>query len=388
MKFNFKDMKINAFKKIGENITRIFKTEEYTLIDTLLKNDAIETILNKIDLGIVLAAKQESLLKDKLLKSNNVSFDFLEKLLHTHIPISNEYIATILLNKYDLLNKEFKVIDGKYNSLIYKPMREKYETLTQWLNEKKLNNQLNELFINAWKNNIEKLVNLSDNEEIKDENGHNISKNDYLIRYIMEPISKLPENLIMDKTSEEYNHYISLINLIDLTDGNSMNIKIYIANIHSLIRKIEDIRKESSHYIPEIIKDKEINNDISIEYLLSEFNNNIPKITRIKIDYIIKLFQEIILNKESIPDFDIGVIKKIYEIDLPNIMVNYLDINQKYKTNIKNIDDKNANELLVDIIDDIKIMCEITLDKMNNIKLADLSVTNRYLQDINKITVK
>ncbi len=68
---------------------------------------------------------------------------------------------------------------------------------------------------------------------------------------------------------------------------------------------------------------------------------------------------------------------------LPEIIGKFLSIDTDYRTSLKNIEGKNAQELMMESLGSIKNnIKQLTLESENK-KLNELSVTNRYVKNIN-----
>lgn len=103
---------------------------------------------------------------------------------------------------------------------------------------------------------------------------------------------------------------------------------------------------------------------ISVQPLLKDINNKY------------NLMQDNIISAQLIE------INNLYENRLPEILKKFLVIDKEYRTELKNIQGKNAEQLMVESLNNIVDIFDKKLEEVNQERLSDLSVTQRYTQSI------
>lgn len=72
----------------------------------------------------------------------------------------------------------------------------------------------------------------------------------------------------------------------------------------------------------------------------------------------------------------------LFEKRIPEILQRYLSIDESYRLSLKNTEGKNAEQLMLESLENIQIGFTNKLKELNNEKLIDLSITNRYTKNI------
>lgn len=78
---------------------------------------------------------------------------------------------------------------------------------------------------------------------------------------------------------------------------------------------------------------------------------------------------------------DSNNIMNLFEKRIPEILQKYLSIDESYRLILKNTEGKNAEQLMLESLENIKIGFTNKLQEVNNEKLLDLSITNRYTKN-------
>lgn len=114
-------------------------------------------------------------------------------------------------------------------------------------------------------------------------------------------------------------------------------------------------------------------------------NNELP----IKAKEIIKNINEkyALLNSQTnLSEEDNLEVTNLYENRLPQIVKKFLVIDQEYRTELKNVEGKNAEQLMIESLDNIYHIIEDKVEKINIERLSELSVAKRYTSAVrNKI---
>lgn len=144
-----------------------------------------------------------------------------------------------------------------------------------------------------------------------------------------------------------------------------------------LSKKDEILRKIKSIHGDQILE-KKINHsihssNISVKQELPTQAQNIIKNINEKYDNF---------NKSNINQETRDELKKLYEIRIPEILKKFLVIDKEYRIELKNVQGKNAQELMLESLKNIEDILDKKLIEINESRLSDLSVTQRYTSAI------
>lgn len=166
----------------------------------------------------------------------------------------------------------------------------------------------------------------------------------------------------------------------------SLNIKIfapYQKTVQELIRnnlvnKKNEVLKKIKSLNGDQILEQKINTsihsaNISVKQELPQEAQQVIKNINEKYDNII--------NCSMSPE-DTEELKKLYEMRVPEILKKFLVIDKQYRIELKNIQGKNAQELMLESLKNIEHIFEAKLIEVNENRLSDLSVTQRYTSAI------
>lgn len=196
-------------------------------------------------------------------------------------------------------------------------------------------------------------------------------KKDLLDQEIIQEIKDLFKNISLfmeNKTKTEY-HDRSFKKIgKDIMDSFVKEVSVYQANDLSKGNQKEDLlRKLKSHEARKKVLDEEMKSIVvSNEYSI----DNLPKESKDKVDRITKLVKS--LNNQEVTEFA--------QERLLTIVKKYFSIDEDYRTNLKNVEGFNAQELMNQSLENIE---KILLAKKedNNIELiTEMSVENRKLK--------
>lgn len=108
---------------------------------------------------------------------------------------------------------------------------------------------------------------------------------------------------------------------------------------------------------------------------------NLPQSAQLNLDTINE-FYLIMAQAPTISENDKFRIENLYQKRLPQVLEEYLTISDNYKNKLKTADGKNADDLLLDSLHEIKVNLEQIVQTYQENQLHKLSATNRYLKNI------
>lgn len=85
-------------------------------------------------------------------------------------------------------------------------------------------------------------------------------------------------------------------------------------------------------------------------------------------------------NKHGLDN--ISSLDNLFHHAIPDILKKYLTIDKTYRTTLKNVDSKNAEELMIESLRRIETIFNDSFMYMNELNLSSLSVSNRYIESI------
>lgn len=160
---------------------------------------------------------------------------------------------------------------------------------------------------------------------------------------------------------------------IDVLKQLENNAKVLVRE--KLSMKKEDIIKQAKILNSDAVLEKKVNHSIMNNHVV--INNELP----LEAKEIIKDINEkyaLINSNNQLNEEDKLEIINLYENRLPQIVKKFLVIDKEYRTELKNVEGKNAERLMIESLDNIYHILEDKLEKINVERLSDLSVSNRY----------
>lgn len=144
--------------------------------------------------------------------------------------------------------------------------------------------------------------------------------------------------------------------------------------IHSWYK--EDINKLIKNSVTTTDRIKQKTQKLLKEEVYSIKMNSLPK----EVETILGNINELYNNLHNKDDYDI---KNLFENKIPEILKKYLVIDQSNRKTLRNVDNKNAEELMIDSLNNIKQYFENKYMQDNENALSSLSATNRYTKKFN-----
>lgn len=177
--------------------------------------------------------------------------------------------------------------------------------------------------------------------------------------------------------------------------------EIHFENFIEMYSEIQIAYPNNFHNIKETIKEsieecykkemrnvlEEVKNEYSTEYIKNITSDNIlqshtkvnkiPEDAQMLLDDITALYKKMqLMNKE-----DHFELTNLFEKRIPEILQKYLTIDESYRTTMVNIDNKNAQDLMIDSLSHIKSNFLEKWERTNEKSLESLSATNRYTRN-------
>lgn len=227
---------------------------------------------------------------------------------------------------------------------------------------------------------------------------------------------------VLESNLQNYTNLISIVSPIAQTDDiqiykdliteikdNAINISFKLSNVYfdknenslkvPALKNLEDqakklisqklesnkaeIIKQTKILSRDVILEKKVNDSISNHHIT--INNELPKDAKDIIQNINDKYN-VLSSDKNLNEEDKLELKNLYENRLPQIVKKFLVIDKEYRTELKNVEGKNAEQLMVESLDNIYHVLNNKLENINVERLSDLSATKRYTNAIrNKI---
>ena len=316
--------------------------------------------------------------------------------------ITSNYFQKNFLNK-DFFDKNISLESYAIDPTTFKTSIVGYESL--------LTNIRDVIFSDSFGNYAgQKILNiLSKNKASNDDyNEYNGYYEDYNfdikeIEHIPTILKNMPHLVLPHMNVDQFINFISqwhnekpfIVDLIDNSNGRDKLLKYYkltnfVENTEELLNPLleqyfsNDIKNMldttkglySNNYLEE--KAIKTNQTLSQNYKVS----NLPKDTQNIIQEIQSVHTHLQIDKSNLNEDQVFLIDNLFDKRIPEVLQTYFSINEDYRTNMKNRDGKNAQDLMNDSLLNFKNKLTQTLDDVNQNKLSQLSVSNRYSKKI------
>lgn len=343
---------LHFFKQLSLHIK--MKSQQ-KLISKLIKSDLIVSVFEYMNRGYVLNKEQENKLDNNLFNTNRYSYNFFEYLLKNNIPVPDRFIAKLAIENVKLFESNLNVFN-KINHT--KNTDSKYPYIQSWIEEKINQGNLEYILFDSWKTNLKKSL-VKDTSYI---DGYPYFE--YYRDKVIEPFNLLKENILCRISEKDLKE--SIENIREIMNKNKwldlLNSKKMVREMNAYVLK----SIQNSPYSKDI--DLNVNN---IELMIEKNKEILPKKIFNLLNNIVVIYNNISYKEEKI--------RKIYQINLPQMVSEYITIKP-----FKNKDMKNPEELMQVILEDIKIILNKELLNQEQKKLSELSISNRYVNTIKK----
>lgn len=198
------------------------------------------------------------------------------------------------------------------------------------------------------------------------------------------PIVKIEEIIKGPNSSRFFNHIPldDYLNLFQFAGNKELSQSLEKGLKEHYEDKVNDMVKETkkeygSGYISQVTTHKisEVTNSITMDQL--------PKAAKGLIEEINTIYQKVSRSGQTLPE-DVFDINNLFEKRIPEILTKYLTIDSVYRTTMTNREGKNAEELMIDSLENIKSNFENAWQSINEQQLSSLSVTNKYTKNFKK----
>ena len=218
-------------------------------------------------------------------------------------------------------------------------------------------------------------------KEIFSELSLGVKKHDiFSIQHILEMIGHPEGKLIFkDIPLEDYLPLFNFTKKVDwrgLPESLQKGLKDHYENrVNDLV--LETKKEYGSNYI---------SNAIANQIVQDSRNHTVeqlpPAATKL-LDDINEVYKKVSISGKEIPG-EIFDINNLFEKRLPEVLKKYLTIDPLYRTTMTNREGKNAEELMIDSLENIKSNFENAWQSINEQQLSSLSVTNKYTKNFKK----
>ena len=141
---------------------------------------------------------------------------------------------------------------------------------------------------------------------------------------------------------------------------------------------VEDIQSISSkNYLQKVVTRK------MIKGIDDDLMNKLPKEALEKINDIREISSA--LYEKELNEETKEIVGFLWQDKLPEILKKYLNIDNQYRENLKNIQGKNAKELMMESLSIIKESLQHTEKDINEENLKNLSIHTRYIKNTFKV---
>lgn len=142
----------------------------------------------------------------------------------------------------------------------------------------------------------------------------------------------------------------------------------YKNNVNDVVNQTKQIYKD--RIIEKITTQNIVNDSYNINV------NQIPDTAKQLVKEITQTYKNIIQNNKE--DFDIT---NLFEKRVPEVLKKYLLIDKVYQTTLKNSEGKNAEQLMIESLQNIKQSFDNKWQEVNESALSSLSVTHKYTKN-------
>ena len=370
---------LGLFKSIGKE--RIQKNKNKDL-SSHIYNSEFHLVFDALNNGTVLTPKQDKIFTEKLVFQIYNNFGLFE---HALTYGKQETIPDIYLIKA-MFHASHSFGFDIYNYLISDEYSKTYPCkfpLTKSLYEEKLNdNSFKRKVFEYWSGLLKEAVNHNITYSGDESNKFYLLPHNFYEKVIEKPVMMLKEVLFETASREEYlDTLITLRKYPKTFKGIPSSLVAYVNQespwLHA--RNLPyTIEKNNYFYASKKSLQKNMVNDLS----LSNKEVIIPQDCQVILNSIQAIFKDLNKDYNLLTPEDQFIVKNLYENRLPELINNFGEIKDEYRSNINSITDKNANELLNESLKNIEEMAKFVLGNLNDTKLLNLSTTQKYISAI------
>lgn len=199
------------------------------------------------------------------------------------------------------------------------------------------------------------------------------------------------ESMLNQQMTSEEEHYYLHNNHFDFyfpeeedyeTSYTKKYLKVSSAKLYNTLSNYFDYYEKNINEVLETVKQ-----EYSSEYIekmtqlaiqTNAYKKNLkdlPESTIVLLSQINEVYKSI---NNTTSNIDKEKIYNLFEKRLPEILEKYLSIDESYRLTLRNTEGKNAEQLMIESLENIKIAFNNTWEEINTDKLTDLSIKNRY----------
>lgn len=160
-------------------------------------------------------------------------------------------------------------------------------------------------------------------------------------------------------------------------------IDVYLNNLRDLINS--EFSKENNDYLLKLsnIIENPLDNIKFNEILKSKNSDDIPDLANTLLDKIQKDIKYCLEHEKDLTPDELYRVKKFIDFDVSEIITKYITIHPDYRTSFLHISGKNAEQLMLESLNEISKHLNTYIESINSNKINELSVTNRKMKMYN-----
>lgn len=368
---------------LGMEKTNISKKVKLNQLHTHLENtEHIGDIFTALNEGATITPKQEkyiTIVVVEELRRTSFNFDLFEKILTKGIVIPLKYLALASLYCCPSFMLYVKG-NNEQTSLRYTRVKRLYS-------EKIKTDEFKSILFSEWKKIIDSIVdNSMQYQTIKHTTSfyqmpHTLFED--VVRY---PVTEFNQILFEQANEKDYldvliklTNYPRVFSKIDNIDTNYFKQEsAYYEAIH--LSKI--IEENSQFYHMKRNQSQRKTKEQKIEEKIGNVTPELPLYCQGILNEIKLLFTEIKKDKQLLNSDEIFNAENLYIVRLPEVLSKYNNINQSYLIDNNSTQNKTTDELLYDSLLQIQNIYENLLSSINEVKIKNLSIQQKYIQEI------
>lgn len=349
--FNSEEKPLSAFKILGQFL---FGNDKDIEINNSLKNNHLMDIFIEINAGYKLNKTQDKEFIYKLLVSLNKNAELFEFMISNECKIPDKYMIIALLHVNCGIVLEHKINENLLVGTYFEKSPQTWNYYHDRLEDPIFQRDLFESWFNLLKSGAKsKIINLfRDNQSIEK----------FVTTKIVYPVRCFGEKLFAQATIDEYTKCLQLLK--KYPKNLEMNNEINTLDLLTILEK-RGYKRQGTTNIDLLIRD-----DIPLIFqnIIKEIKNTYTDINKD-------------INFLSIEDQVIA--EKLYTIRIPEILKQYTAIHVHSREQmLHETREENAGEILFITLNDIKEIFVKFTDEINQSKIKNLSIQQKYIREI------
>jgi hypothetical protein len=333
-----------------EKEIRVQKENIEKEVDFLIDSENINIVSDYLKAGYIFTTEQKMTIIDKW----DIFFDRNYRSrtnFHDAFAKDTEFLEDLFFNQQNLFVRKFKSVlskmDKNYTGTSMSKMQENSGKFVKPLETSfKLLKEFDSLFASDFQKIQKAILVLSNSKKLIDKNAH---WNKYLLPDLSSKTDDVLRRLndhVNNSFKQDFEHKLQKTHLIYTTLAETVN-----KNLES------NIREKTKNFGPAVIPAQSWNTIKQIEEILPQ------------------------INKEKLLVNDSWELDNIINEKLPEMIKDYLSISDNYKTKLKTVDGKNADDLLFDSLQEIKLFIGNIFEEQQKSNLLTLSAKKVYFKN-------